>query len=135
MNRKLQHTFFALSAAGLMAMVGLVAATSGALTPAPQAVHPTLAATSPAPDADPFDTRIRAFEAELADAGSTRGVVGASTALAVELAVLAAFRGEASTAADAEAVDRERRKSRRSRGAMAMPYFSFAQGLRGGNGG
>ncbi len=92
-----------------------------------------------------IDARARAFEARMArsaERASVGDTVTSAMAFAAEISTEVALvsalgaldaSGRAATApapADA-ALDERRRHAQRIRGAMAVPYFSFAQGLRG----
>jgi hypothetical protein len=151
----------ALSTTGLLLVVGLMAATP-AVGPAPMAISTDASPTDVAPavampDTDAIDNamdseldarieaaidaRTKTFEAELGNAddahqaiAATAAFVAGTTAEAVLIAVLAEVQAK-EPAVEAEAPARQTPRKRRSaRSALALPYFSFARGLRGGNG-
>lgn len=89
-----------------------------------------------------IDARARVFEARMARSPantSVRDTVAGAVTFAAEVATEAALIGalgalddQDASAMDAaiEASTEQRRHARRVRGALATPYFSFAQGLR-----
>lgn len=131
MTRTLHNTLMALSTTGLLLVFGLMAASP--LAPMPHA-DPL---SGPAPGA-------RTFEAEVAAAADTGHALALTAAFvagtATEVAIAAAF---ADTSRDLESAGtnrfrshtRGRPGSRSARNAIALPYFSFARGLRRGKGG
>ena len=143
MNRKLHNSFLAFSATGLVMLAGLIAvvpgtpaAQSGPVASAAQADAPAMrtAASQPA-HAVAIQARVGAFEARIqhsTSAGELLAETAAFTAaIATEAALIAAFEPAADeVAAQARADRHHRRQVRSSRAALALPYFSFAQGLR-----
>lgn len=150
MNRKLHNSLLALSATGLMLVFGLMAASPK--LPAgrdgdPSALQAPLAAIASqrhaetaalAQRADAVEARIEAraarLQAELDRSDSLGDTIASVTAFAAEVSTDAALGGvlraadEAAESSDAD--NEQRRHARRVRGALAVPYFSFAQGLR-----
>lgn len=151
MNRKLHNSLLALSATSLMLALTLLTA-----TPLPHAgqhgtgVPLAVAATAPilpvaasaqarvsAARAAAIQARSQAFQARLARSNRIGDSLALALAFAAEVsteAALAAALAEAQTpagAAPAAGDDSVRqRHDRRHRSALALPYFSFAQGLR-----
>lgn len=155
MNRKLHNSLMALSTTGLLLVVGLMAATPAvgptamATTDAPIHVVPAVAVSrtdtiDSAIDArieSAIDARAKAFEEEFRNAGDARQAIAVTAAFVAETATEAALTAALAElqakepAAEVEAPARETSRKRRSaRSALALPYFSFARGLRGGNG-
>jgi hypothetical protein len=144
MNRKLHNSLMALSTTGLLLVVGLMAATPSAV-PAGAETGSEISLTDIDADvqnpkaraAAAIDARAKAFEEELRNAGDAEQAIAATAAFVAEAALTAALaelKAE-EPAAEAEPAAREAsRKRRSSRSALALPYFSFARGLRGGNG-
>lgn len=154
MNRKLHNSLLAFSATGLMLVFGLMAATP--LQPASldqdqdlQAALPELTVTPviAAGQADIAAVRERAEAVNAridARASRLQDELGRSRSLGDTIASVTAFAAEVSTdaalsaviqAADQAAVEREAdseeaRHAKRVRSVLAVPYFSFAQGLR-----
>ena len=156
MNRKLHNSLMALSTTGLLLVVGLMAATP--------AVGPTAMATTDAPSTHvapavamsrtdtidseldahieaAIDARAKAFEEEFRNSGDAQQAIAVTAAFVAETATEAALAAALAElqakepAAEVEAPARETPRKRRSaRSALALPYFSFARGLRGGNG-
>lgn len=161
MNRKLHNSLMALSTTGLLLVVGLMAATpvagpadlyAGSAVALVDVDVPTPAISETEVDAATrridaraaaIDARAHAFEEEFRNAGDaqhaialTAGFIAETATEAAVAAALAELNGEAHEAeADSEPPARETpRKRRNARSALALPYFSFARGLRGGNG-
>jgi hypothetical protein len=161
MNRKLQNTLVALSTTGLLAVVGLLAATPvGVAHPAfgegvvGSVAHVANPPGRGAPGADEFtalagagidaeisariEARVRAFEEEFGNAGSSSEAIASTAAFiagtATEAALAGVFAGIAAEAhGDADSAPARRdppRKRRTTRSKLALPYFSFAHGLR-----
>ena len=146
MNRKLHNSMLAFTAAGVMFVLTLMAA-----GPAPSGrdMPATLAAVvvhAPAVDigADAaalersIEIRARQLEDDLdqsASLGDTVAtVIGFAAAVSTESALGAAIEATSEQAdARREAARERRRHARQVRGALAVPYFSFAQGLRRGS--
>ncbi len=154
MYRKVHNTMLAFSATGVLLLVGLMAGIPAAQAPQPLvrtvAIGP-LVLQVPSPSADSaraaaIETRAKALEAQIEASQSTADslshVVSFAAGVATEAAFLAALAEESATTAAATASveedragaadDRQnqRRHVRRAREALALPYFSFAQGLR-----
>ena len=140
MNRHLHNAMLGFSAAGLVLFTGLVAAVaapqraqSASVVQAHSITLPAAAATAQA-DATAIQARARAFEARLEASTSTAEILAETaaftTAIATESALVAVFAQPADDAAQARVDRQHRRQVRRSRAALALPYFSFAQGLR-----
>ena len=154
MYRKVHNTMLAFSATGVLLLVGLMA---GVPAQAPQPLVRTVAigplvlqlkssAHSAQARTASIEARAKALEAQIGASKSTTDslahVVSFAAGVATETAFLAAFADEldatAAATAGAEhdragaADDRQnqRRHVRRAREALALPYFSFAQGLR-----
>ena len=156
MYRKVHNTMLAFSATGVLLLVGLMAGIPAAQAPQPLvrtvAIGPlVLQVTSPSAHsaqarAASIDARAKALEAQIEASQSTADslshVVSFAAGVATEAAFLAALAEESATTAAATAsVDEDRavaaddrqnqrRHVRRAREALALPYFSFAQGLR-----
>jgi len=150
MYRKVHNTMLAFSATGVLLLVGLMAGdpTIQARTAhvvRTLAVGPLLlrleSPATPAADveAKSIDARLQALEAQLDHSASAAEAVAhtaafaaniaASTALA-EDAGIAAGQDEQASIANERQNQSQRRHVRRARAALALPYFSFAQGLR-----
>lgn len=154
MNRKLHNTFIALSTTGLLLVVGLMAATpAGVANPKPamqivdaadnvdrrtDAIERRAEAQNAA-----IEARARAFEAEFVQATDSGQAIAVTASFVAEVAAESALsaifaEAEAASAADREAAKKTerslQRKRRNARSALALPYFSFAHGLRRGNG-
>lgn len=155
MTRKLHNTLLALSTTGLVLMAGLMAG-----TPLPSAAPPAdayadhagnttaLPAVAMAParaeaHAAAIEASALRYEAEMRkaeDPGEAIAMTATFIAgVATEAALAAALESieSATSTDDAEPAQSERksqRKRRTSRSAFATPYFSFARGLRQGNG-
>lgn len=152
MNRKLHNSMLALSTTGLMLFAGVMAAVSGAPDPRSRVA---VVQTQPPAQVPPMETstkavqahaaaiqaRARAFEARiqrsasaaemLAETAAFTARIATETALNIALEQPAAFEQPAKQDADQDAADRQQRRHvHRSRAALALPYFSFAQGLR-----
>lgn len=155
MTRKLHNTLLALSTTGLVLVAGLMAGTPlpSATPPADAyAGHAGHATALPAVTVTPARAEARAaaieadalrFEAQMRkvdDPGEAIAMTATFIAgVATDAALAAAMEGieSAAATADAEPAQPERksqRKRRASRSAFATPYFSFARGLRQGNG-
>ncbi|MEZ0470224.1 hypothetical protein [Luteimonas salinilitoris] len=139
MNRKLHNTILAFSVAGGMLLLGLMAA-----VPVPRAAQVAAGPTHSLPSAraEAIEARTRAFEAELERAGSANEMIALSSVFLAEIVTEAAVAsalqrieqdttGEGATST--RATERKRGNGRK-RNALALPYFSFAQGLRGSSG-
>src|SRR5690606_8992805 len=146
MNRKLHNSMLAFTAAGVMLALTLMAAGPA---PSGQDAPATLAAVvvhAPAIDvaADAvalersIESRARQLEEDLdqsASLGDTIATVISFAATVSTESALGAAIEATSDQADArrEAAREKRRHARQVRGALAVPYFSFAQGLRRGS--
>ncbi len=107
MNRKLHNTILAFSFTGLAGVLMLLAA-----SPLPQAPGSTIAHLSGSHD-DP----------------SVHGTaIGTSAVVATDDALSA--RGSTRASVEPDEAQSAPRRARRRHQALAMPYFSFAQGLR-----
>lgn len=153
MNRKLHNSLMALSTTGLLLVVGLMAATPVADPAAMDAPLVRIEAADPETGTDTFEreieartaaaieARARTFEEEFRNAGDPGEAIALTAAFvagtATEAALSAAFGPVKAEEADAQArtTAKSQRKRRSTRSALALPYFSFARGLRGGNGG
>lgn len=135
MTRTLHNTLMALSTTGLMLAIALVAGMP--LAPVPQA-RPT--------GADALSLDARSIEASatvaedsseaLALAAAFMATTTAEVAIASAIADAHADADAAHSAASKPGSGRQNRSGRRSaRRAIALPYFSFARGLRRGTGG
>jgi hypothetical protein len=153
MNRKLHNSMLGLGATGLVLVFALMAATPvlpGQDAPAPLG----FAASAPAAGAGPvamqadidaieagtrnIEARARQFESELEDSASLGDTIASAmsfaAAVSTEAALSAAFEATADEAEHKRAAAKEKRRhARQVRGALAVPYFSFAQGLRRGS--
>ena len=153
MNRKLHNSLMALSTTGLLLVVGLMAATPVAGPAGRDAWSDVALVRVEAParadaverdieDRTAGDARAKAFEEEFRNAGDAHEAIALTAAFvaetAVEAALTAAFaeaQADDKAKPEPEAPARESRRKRRSaRSTLALPYFSFARGLRGGNG-
>lgn len=142
MNRKLHNTILGFSVAGGMLALGLMAAVpfpSGAGGAAASAQgHPVWAGTDLSPArAEAIEARTRAFEAELERAESPNEMIAVSAiflAGVVTEAALAAALSRREQDASGERALTGTDTSERKRNALALPYFSFAHGLRSGGG-
>ena len=145
MNRKLHNSFLAFSATGLVMLVGLIAVVPGSQAPQPDlvahaaqadAIAVRAAASEPAhAQAVAIQARTGAVAARIQRSASTAELLAETAAftaaIATEAALIAAFEPDADeVAAQARADRQHRRQVHRSRAALALPYFSFAQGLR-----
>ena len=155
MNRKLHNSMLAFSATGLTLVFALIAASPVSVdrdvaTPVALADAPTpaLAVTHAPAQAEQFDVierdvrdieaRARQLEDELersTSLGDTiASAVGFAAAVSTEAALNAAFEATADSVEEKrEAAREKRRHARQVRGTLAVPYFSFAQGLRRGS--
>ncbi len=156
MNRKLHNSMLAFSATGLTLVFALMAASPvspGPAAPTAVALAGSLAATDlPAEvDADALvrldaaerDARdIEALARQLGDELENSSSLGETIASAVsfaaaistETALNAAFEATADRVDEKRDAAREKRRhARQVRGTLAVPYFSFAQGLRRGS--
>jgi hypothetical protein len=149
MNRKLHNSILAFSATGLMLVLALMASSPVPADSDTSAPGQLLAAKSVASiDADvqvhldAAEARARSIEARAAqlqadlDRSTSLGNTIASAvtfaaAVSTEAALTAAIDASG-TAAEVEraAETEQRRHARQVRSALAVPYFSFAQGLR-----
>ena len=150
MNRKLHNSMLAFSATGLMLLFGLMAATPATSDQDDASVSAALlAAASPmSVDADAeasldtvearahsIEAHARQLEADLDRSNSLGDTIASAVAFAAtvstEAALNAAMEASNDEAERQRAADREqRRHARKVRSALAVPYFSFAQGLR-----
>jgi hypothetical protein len=157
MNRKLHNSMLAFSATGLMLLFGLMAASP--VQTDQDATAPAALATAPAPmdafgqdaagqaatraeaaevQARRIESRVRQLEAGLDKSASLGDTIASAVAFAAsvstEAALNAAIEATDDEAEQQRAADNEqRRHARKVRGALAVPYFSFAQGLRRGS--
>ncbi|MDH5823196.1 hypothetical protein QFW77_09375 [Luteimonas sp. RD2P54] len=145
MNRKLHNTILAFSISSGFLMLGLMAA-----VPLPDGQAPRQAgaamvpgATVPAGTASQraIEARTLAYEADMARAADTGEMIALSSsflaAVATEAALAAVLQDPRAAAPGERAAAAEPappRRANRRRSALAMPYFSFAHGLRGGSG-
>ncbi|MGV8931224.1 MAG: hypothetical protein ACOH1R_03800 [Luteimonas sp.] len=147
MIRKLHNTLLAASASGLMLVFGLMAS-SPALPGDMQDIDSpempltfagTDAATQASIDAaqagaNRIEAHVRQLQAGLdrnPSLGDTiAGAVSFAAAVSTDVALNAAFEASAQAAEKRAAETEQRRHARRVRSALAVPYFSFAQGLR-----
>ncbi|NZA25953.1 hypothetical protein H0E84_06110 [Luteimonas sp. SJ-92] len=143
MNRRLHNTILAFSISSGFLMLGLMAAAP--LPPQQSALQATALARAdaalPARIATErsIEARTRDYETQMARAASTGEMIALSSdflaAVAAEAAVAAILQEADAPASEPRAraatAERPRGDGRRRR-ALAMPYFSFAQGLRGG---
>lgn len=154
MNRRLHNTSLAASASGVLLLCTLLLAMSsqtGAFAAPSALTTAAIAAPAFATTASRVDDRQQALEARLeakasafearmartADTASVGDTVASVMAFAAEVTADAALVGAFGALADQDATDdqdmieaEQRRHARRARGALAVPYFSFAQGLR-----
>lgn len=153
MNRKLHNTLLALSTSGLILVSGLMATTPIApLTPAPDTSAALAGVVTVTPPDDAIkaraelraaamQARARRFEVEMRQVNAFGDGIARTAAfvaeVAAEAALIAALTGIESAAAETGYAPPERRSQRKrptARSAFATPYFSFARGLRQGNG-
>jgi hypothetical protein len=154
MNRKLHNSMLAFSSTGLILLAGLMAAvseTNDAALVAPVAQAQATSRPAAFPQARiqaaqahasavsarsaALQTRAQAFEARLERSASAVDMLAETAAFTVEIAteaaLIAAFEQAAGTEAMEQPADNTQTSHvRRSRAALALPYFSFAQGLR-----
>jgi hypothetical protein len=155
MYRKVHNTMLAFSATGVLLLVGLMAGVPATQAPQPLvrtvAIGPLVVQLTSPPTASAqaraasIETRAEALEAQIGASTSTADsiahVVSFAAGVATETALLAAFADELDAAAATANVEEDRagadddrqnqrRHVRRAREALALPYFSFAQGLR-----
>ena len=160
MNRKLHNSLMALSTTGLLLVAGLLAATPAGMshpafgrdvvatvahvaTPAqgngPTPHRAALARTDIEAHIEArVEARVRAFEEEIGNAASSREAIASTAAFiagtATEAAIAGAFAGigvEAGEVVEPASTRGEPPRKRRStRSKLALPYFSFAHGLR-----
>jgi hypothetical protein len=149
MNRKLHNSMLAFSATGLMLVLALMAASpvlSGhdASAPAPRLARMSTTGNDDAvrADLDAVAARTRAIEAQAtrlaadldrsASLGDTiASAMSFAATVSTEAALNAAMEATDAAAEQRRAADNEqRRHARKVRSALAVPYFSFAQGLR-----
>lgn len=149
MNRKLHNSMLAFSATGLMLVFALLAASplrsgqgdvQAQAAAAVAAVDTAVQARADAAEAraDEIEARAREFEARLDASESLDDTI----ATALDFAAAVSTRAVLDAALDAtdddarqeqrEQASEHRRHARQVRGALAVPYFSFAQGLRRG---
>ncbi|HVI60188.1 MAG TPA: hypothetical protein VM619_15120 [Luteimonas sp.] len=154
MNRKLHNSMLAFSATGLMLVFALLAASPvqpGQDVSAPVALSAPAAAQVAGLDAAvlaraevakaraaDIEARARELEAQLdrsASLGDTiASAVGFAAAVSTEAALSAALEaGDDEAGQEREQARAQRRHARQVRSALAVPYFSFAQGLRRGS--
>ena len=153
MNRKLHNSMLGLGTTGLMLMLALMAASpvspgqdasaplgfaASAPVPAPDAVALQGNADAIEASARDIEARARQFESELAGNASLGDTIASAmsfaAAVSTEAALSAAFEATADEAEQKRAAAKEKRRhAREVRGALAVPYFSFAQGLRRGS--
>ncbi|GAB3303330.1 hypothetical protein [Luteimonas notoginsengisoli] len=146
MNRKLHNSMLGLGATGLVLVFALMAATPvlpGQDAPAPLGFAASAPAAGAGPvamqaDIDAIEARARQFESELEDSASLGDTIASAmsfaAAVSTEAALSAAFEATADEAEHKRAAAKEKRRhARQVRGALAVPYFSFAQGLRRGS--
>lgn len=151
MNRKLHNSIAAFSATGLVLVLALMAASpvpyaqqvpasvadAAPLSQDAAPLHTGAAATGP--DADGIEARARQLEEELERSTSLGDTIASAVSFAATVSTEAALNVAYEAATDQaearrEAVRERRRHARRVRAALAVPYFSFAQGLRRGSG-
>ena len=154
MNRKLHNSMLAFSSTGLVLLAGLMAAvseTNDAALAAPAAQARATSQPAAFPQARfqaaqahasaisarsaALQARAQAFEARLERSASTADMLAETAAFTVEMATEAALSAAFEQATEQEAEEQpaentQRTHVRRSRAALALPYFSFAQGLR-----
>lgn len=163
MNHKLHNTILAFAVVGSALLFGLLAANPiqdeqhAPNAPAERpSFHPAPAVGTAIADDIRFDTakaiesRARAFEADMARAGSASEMLSLTSAFIAATVVEATLvsvldevshgnhsAGRTRGAAHLQQEDAAQHAPRpaRSRGSLAMPYFSTAQGLRRGSGG
>ena len=155
MNRKLHNSMLAFSATGLTLVFALIAASPvsiGQDIDAPAMVARVAAPAAPVqadastlaglddigPNARDIEARARQLEAELERSTSLGDTIASAVsfaaAVSTEAALGAAFETTAERAEEQrEAAREKRRHARQVRGTLAVPYFSFAQGLRRGS--
>lgn len=148
MYRKVHNTMLAFSATGVLLLVGLMA---GAPTMQSRTTHVvrTLAVgplllrlespATPAADiqAKSIDAHLQTLEAQLEHSASAAEAVSHTATFAANIAARTAFAEDTGAIAPedeqasvAHERQSQRRHVRRARAALALPYFSFAQGLR-----
>ena len=140
MYRKVHNTMLALSASGVLLLAGLMAGQPTPLAPDPlvklvQVGPLSLRVESPHGSSPAAAAQVGARASELVASASAAEAVSRAASLAAALAVERAFLASLDDVeADADAArqrgDVQRRHVRRAREALALPYFSFAQGLR-----
>jgi hypothetical protein len=150
MNRKLHNSILAFSATGLMLVMGLMAASpvrplqDDAFSTVRQLPTASMASMNADVQArlDGAEARARSIEARAAqlqadlDRSASLGDTIASAvtfaaAVSTEAALSAALDASDTAAEKQRAADTEQRlHARKVRSALAVPYFSFAQGLR-----
>jgi hypothetical protein len=149
MNRKLHNSMLAFSATGLMLVFALLAAsplrsgqegmqarTAAAVAAVDTAVHARADAAQAR--ADEIEARAREFEARLDASGSLDDTIASALDFAAAVSTRAVLDAALDAADDdarqeqREQASEHRRHARQVRGALAVPYFSFAQGLRRG---
>ncbi|MFC3715658.1 hypothetical protein ACFONC_05785 [Luteimonas soli] len=151
MNRKLHNSMLAFSATGLTLVFALIAASP--VLPGQDVTTPVALASTPAVELNAelrenskaiearvreIDARARQLESDL-DASASLGdtiasAVSFAAAVSTEAALNAAFEATADESTRKQEAAREKRRhARKVRGTLAVPYFSFAQGLRRGS--
>ncbi|MDN5780490.1 MAG: hypothetical protein L0H23_00465 [Luteimonas sp.] len=156
MNRKLHNSMLGLGATGLALVFALMAASpvlpvQNLATPGAFAGSTLESASMAASGLDmqahaeaveararSIEARARQLESELQDSASLGDTIasalGFAAAVSTEAALNAAFEATSDeTDSKREAAREKRRHARQVRGALAVPYFSFAQGLRRGS--
>ncbi len=153
MNRKLHNSMLGLGATGLMLVFALMAASpvspgqdasaplgfaASASAAVPTAVAMQADADAIEASARDIEARARRFESELEGSDSLGDTIASAmsfaAAVSTEAALSAAFEATADEAEHKRAAAKEKRRhARQVRGALAVPYFSFAQGLRRGS--
>lgn len=153
MNRKLHNSMLGLATTGLMLVFTLIAASpvlpgQDVSTPVALATAGPLAAGDAGDlqasaeaievHARNIEARARQLESELDDSASLGDTIASAVsfaaAVSTEAALSAAFEATSDEAEQKRAAAKEKRRhARQVRGALAVPYFSFAQGLRRGS--
>ncbi|WP_027080342.1 hypothetical protein [Luteimonas mephitis] len=156
MNRKLHNSMLGLGATGLMLVFALIAASpvlpgQDVSTPVALAADTTAATDHADVQADAqanaeaieaharnIEAHARRLESELDRSTSLGETIASAVSFAAvvstEAALSAAFEATSDEAERQRAATREKRRhARQVRGALAVPYFSFAQGLRRGS--
>lgn len=153
MNRKLHNSMLAFSATGLTLVFALIAASP--VSPGHQDVSTPVALAASAPAVEPeagleetgkaiearareIEARARQLESELDRSASLGDTIASAMSFAAAVSTEAALSAALEATADEaerkqEAAKARRRHARQVRGTLAVPYFSFAQGLRRGS--